>query len=74
MHTENMWIVILLLIVILVGANAAMFALVRGSKSMDWKSFGQLGNPKETLQKEEKDWEELSRQIRSMKVPPDQEE
>jgi len=30
MHPENAWIVIVLLVVILVGSNLAMFALVRG--------------------------------------------
>lgn len=30
MHPENIWIVIVLLILILAGSNLAMFALVRG--------------------------------------------
>ncbi len=68
MNTDNMWIVLVILFVILVGSNALMFAIVRGSKGMNFKWFKdtrkQIGRP---WGQEDESLEELSRRVHDLK-------
>lgn len=72
MNTENVWIVILLLVIILLGSNAVVFGIVRG-----W-SGGKSNWFKNTTDKftqpwgaEDKDWNELSQRVRALKKDQD---
>ncbi len=67
MNTENVWIVIVLLVVILVGANALMFAVVRGWSRGDGWFRGSSDKFTQPWGKEDKDWNELSQRVRDLK-------
>ena len=69
MHTDKVWIVVVLLVVILVGANALMFAMVRGMRStrMDfWKDFTKSSD---SMQQQDKSLEELNRRVQALNKP-----
>ena len=44
MNTDNVWIVVLLVLGIVVLSNLVMFAMVRGSRSMKFDWFKNTGN------------------------------
>ncbi len=66
MNTENVWIVVVLLVVILVGSNLFMFAIVRGwSRGNGWFK-GASDKFTQPWGKEDKDWDELSQRVREL--------
>jgi len=73
MNTDNVWIVVILVIVILIGSNALMFAMVRGARGggMNWfKSFSD--NASKPWGKEDKDWSELSQRVHELELKENQ--
>ena len=66
MNTENIWIVLILLVVILVLSNALMFAVVRGWSRGDMNFFKKTGAGGELL-KGDKDAAELSEKMRKLR-------
>ena len=68
MNTDNVLLVVLLVIGIVVLANLAMFAMVRGSRgmNMDWfkNMRGSFGQP---FQKEDDSLDELHKRVEELK-------
>jgi hypothetical protein len=76
MHPEKIWIVLIILAVVLVGANLLMLGAARGIRSFKggdlFKSFGNATKP---WKKEDEGLRELSERVRALKSsqqdPPD---
>lgn len=64
MNTDNVWIVILLVLGIVVLSNLAMFAMVRGSKGMKFDWFKNTGDTfSQPFKKEDGDLGELRQRV-----------
>ncbi len=74
MNTDNVWIVIVLLVVILVGSNVIMFGIVRGWSGGKGNWFKNTTDKfTQPWSKEDKDWNELSKRVRDLKKERDSE-
>ncbi len=67
MHTDKVWLVILLVVLILVGSNALMFGMVRSMRGTKWHWIDHLRNISEPVEKEQKDLGELNRRVKALK-------
>lgn len=65
MHPENIWIVIVLLVVILAGSNLLMLALVRGWRPRKGEK-GFLQNFTQPWKTENDQWKELSERVKQL--------
>jgi hypothetical protein len=65
--SSNLWIVALLFIVIVVGANLLMLGKARGMRDFKGKDFFNLGNATKPWKKEEDNLRELSQRVRDLK-------
>lgn len=71
MNPDNIWIVIVLLVVILVGSNALMFGIARGWSRGDSWFKGGSNKFTQPWNKEDKDWNELSQRVRGLEKGSD---
>lgn len=70
MNTDNVWIVVLLAIAIVVLANLAMVALVRGWRGKDSDWFGSMrGNLGQPFKREDDSLDELHKRVEHLKKP-----
>jgi hypothetical protein len=74
MNTDNVVLVVFLVIAIVVLANLAMFAMVRGSRGMDFDWFkdvrGSFGQP---FKKEDDSLDELHKRVEELSKKGDRE-
>ena len=64
MNTDNVWIVVLLVIGIVILSNLAMFAMVRGSRSMNFDWFRNLrGSVDQPFKAEDDSLDELRQRV-----------
>ena len=64
MNTDNVWIVVLLVIGIVVLSNLAMFALVRGSRGMNFDWFKNMrGSINQPFKSEDDSLDELRQRV-----------
>lgn len=70
MHAENIGIVVLLVIGIVVLGNLAMFAMVRGSRGVNFDWFKNIrGSFSQPFQKEDDSWDELHKKVEELQDP-----
>ena len=70
MNTDNVWIVVLLVIGIVVLANLAMFAMVRGSRGMNFDWFKNMrGSIDQPFKKEDASLDELRKRVGELQNP-----
>lgn len=75
MNTDNVWIVVLLVIGIVVLANLAMFAMVRGSRGMNMDWFKDMrGSFNQPFKKEDDSLDELRKRVEALKQPEEEKE
>lgn len=68
MNTDNVYIVVLLVIGIVVLSNLAMFAMVRGSRGMKFDWFKDMrGSINQPFKKEDDSLEELRQRVGALK-------
>jgi len=68
MNTDNVWIVVLLVLGIVVLSNLAMFAMVRGSKGMDFNWFKNMrGSINQPFKTEDDSLDELRKKVGELK-------
>jgi hypothetical protein len=67
MHSERIWIVLLLLAAILIGANLLMLAMVRGLRAPKGGFFKSFGDATRPWKKEDEGLSELSQRVRALK-------
>lgn len=64
MNTDNVWIVVLLVFGIVVLSNLAMFAMVRGSRGMNFDWFKNMrGSISEPFKSEDDSLDELHKRV-----------
>jgi len=64
MNTDNVWIVVLLVIGIVALSNLAMFAMVRGSRSMNFDWFKDMrGSVNQPFKSEDDSLDELRKKV-----------
>lgn len=74
MNTENVWIVVVLVIGIVVLANLAMFAMVRGSRGMNFDWFKNMRSSINTpFKKEDDSMDELHKRVEDLQRPKKEE-
>ena len=73
MHTDKVWIVIVLLIVILVGSNLLMFGIVRGwmPRKGEKNMMHQLHDFTNPLKPDDDKMKELSQRVKELKSDQD---
>lgn len=69
MQTENMGLVIILLIAILVGSNLLMLGMVRGSRGGFWGNAKTNDSLHDPWKKQNDELGELSRRVRALQTP-----
>jgi hypothetical protein len=74
MHTEKIWIVLVILVVVLVGSNLLMLAMVRGMRSFKGDIFKNFGDSAKPWKKEDEELRELSQRVRDLKSKQDDED
>ena len=67
MHSERIWIVLLILAAILIGANLLMLAMVRGLRAPKNNIFKNFGDATRPWKKEDEGLRELSERVRALK-------
>jgi hypothetical protein len=73
MHTDKIWIVLVILAAVLIGANLFMLAMVRGFRGFKGDVFKNFGDSAHPWKKEDEGLRELSRRVRDLKTPPGEE-
>jgi hypothetical protein len=72
MHTEKIWIVLVILAVVLIGANLLMLGAVRGMRGIKGGDiFKNLGDATKPWKKEDDGLRELSERVRALKTDGD---
>ena len=75
MNTDNVWIVVLLVLGIVVLSNLAMFALVRGSRGMNFDWFKNMrGSINQPFKVEDDSLNELRQKVGELKNSDKQEQ
>lgn len=75
MNTDNVWIVVVLLLVIIIGANLFMFGIARGFRNIKGSDLNYFSNATKPWKKEDEGLQELSELVKTLKKPPqDQDE
>ena len=64
---NNLWIVAVIFIVVVIGANLLMLGKARGMRDFKGKDFFNFGNATKPWKKEEDDLRELSQRVRDLK-------
>jgi hypothetical protein len=67
MHPEKIWIVLIILAVVLVGANLLMLAAARGMRGFKGDFFKNFGDATKPWKKEDEGLRELNRRVRELK-------
>jgi hypothetical protein len=67
MHTDKIWIVLVILAVVLVGSNLLMLAAARGMRGWGGNLFKNFGDASQPWKKEDEGLRELSRRVRELK-------
>ena len=72
MHVDsnNLWIVAVIFIVVVIGANLLMLGKARGMRDFKGKDYFNFGNATKPWKKEEDDLRELSQRVRDLKSKP----
>jgi hypothetical protein len=73
MHTDRVWIVLVILAVILIGANLMMFAMARGMRGFKSDMFKNFGDSTRPWKKEDEGLRELNKLVHDLKPPRDDE-
>jgi hypothetical protein len=68
MHPEKIWIVLVILAVVLIGANLLMLAMARGMKGIKGDIFKNFGDSARPWKKEDEGLRELSQRVRDLKA------
>ena len=71
MHTDRVWIVLVILAVVLIGSNLLMFALARSMRGFKGDFFKNYRDAARPWKKEDEGLRELSQRVRDLKFPPD---
>jgi hypothetical protein len=71
MHTDRVWIVIVLVLSILIGSNGLMYLMVRWTRGMHVNWFKDIGQP---WKKEDQSLEELNQRVKALRSNPRDEE
>jgi hypothetical protein len=67
---SNLWIVAIIFIVVVIGANLLMLGKARGLRDFKGKDYFNFGNATKPWKKEEDDLRELSQRVRDLKSKP----
>ncbi|MEI7844161.1 MAG: hypothetical protein WCK35_00010 [Chloroflexota bacterium] len=67
MHPEKIWIVLIILALVLIGANLLMLAMVRGSRGIKGDIFKNFGDAAHPWKKEDESLRELSQRVKQLK-------
>lgn len=67
MHPEKIWIVLIILALVLIGANLLMLAMVRGSRGIKGDIFKNFGDATHPWRKEDEGLRELSQRVKELK-------
>jgi predicted Holliday junction resolvase-like endonuclease len=67
MHPEKIWIVLVILAVVLIGANLLMLAMVRGLRGFKGDVFKNFGDASRPWKKEDEGLRELNQRVRDLK-------
>ncbi|MCX6080253.1 MAG: hypothetical protein NTW32_12030 [Chloroflexi bacterium] len=73
MHTDKIWIVLVILAVVLIGANLLMLSMARGMRGFKGDIFKNFGDATKTWKKEDEGLRELSKRVRELKSHEDEE-
>ena len=68
MHPEKIWIVLIILAAVLIGANLLMLAMVRGLRGFKGDVFKNFGDASQPWKKEDEGLRELSQRVRDLKA------
>jgi hypothetical protein len=74
MHTEKIWIVLLLLAAILIGSNLLMIAVARGLRGTHIDLGKGFQNFTQPWKKEDEGLAELSQRVKDLQPPPKDDE
>lgn len=74
MHSERIWIVLVILAAVLIGANLLMLAMARGMRGYKGDIFKNFGDAARPWKKEDEGLRELSQRVRDLKSHRDDEE
>ncbi|MCX6064344.1 MAG: hypothetical protein NT121_01100 [Chloroflexi bacterium] len=72
MHTEKVWIVLVILAVVLIGSNLLMLGMVRGTRGIKMDIFKNFGDASKPWKKEDEGLRELSERVRELKSKQDE--
>jgi len=64
--SDNIWIVIALVVVIIGGSNLLMIGMVRGSKSIKLDVFKNMSKSANPWKKEDQSFEELNEKVKKL--------
>ena len=67
---SNLWIVAIIFIVVVIGANLLMLGKARGMRDFKGKDYFNFGNATKPWKKEEDYLRELSQRVRDLKSKP----
>lgn len=67
MHTDKIWIVLVVLILVLVGSNLIMFSIVKSSKNIHLNFFQDATKP---WKKEDDGLKELNERVKDLNKKP----
>lgn len=67
MHTEKMWIVLVILAVVLIGSNLLMLGLARGLRGFKGDFFRNITDATRPWKKEDEGLRELSQRVKELK-------
>ena len=71
MHTDKIWIVLVILAAVLIGSNLLMLAAARGMRGMKGDIFKNYRDATHPWKKEDEGLRELSQRVRDLKSPPE---
>jgi hypothetical protein len=74
MHTERIWIVLVILAAVLIGANLLMLAMARGMRGFKGDVLKNFGDATRPWKKEDEGLRELRQRVRDLKVLQDEED
>jgi hypothetical protein len=73
MHTDRIWIVLVILAAVLIGANLLMLGMARGMRGFKIDIFKDFGDSARPWKKEDEGLRELSQRVRDLKAPTEDE-
>ena len=68
MHTDKVWIVLVILAAVLIGSNLLMLAMARGLRGFKGDVFKNFGDAAHPWKKEDEGLQELSQRVRDLKA------